>query len=141
MHISRSVNVKIQFLMFSSLYISDVKHLCFWNIKPSYIRITIVGESAYVRYILYHKLLDFCLLGDIGVRSLSPNVNLVWSFLVVERGLNCYSMSLHQLYIPSIPKHRNKIYKNDYEQTYWHAKFHICIDVRAKCTFHIAFNC
>ena len=46
-----------------------------------------------------------------GVRSLSPNVNLVWSFLVVERGLNCYSMSLHQLDIPSIPKHRNKMYK------------------------------
>ena len=64
----------------------------------------------------------FCLLGGMAVRSLSPNVNLMWSFLVEERGLNCYSMSLHQLHIPSNPKHRNEMCKkkNDYEQTYWY---------------------
>ena len=91
MHISRSVNVKMQNPMFPLLYMSDVKHLCFWNIKPSYIIITIVTESADVRYILHHKLLVlFCLLRGMGVRSLSPNVNQVWSFLVVKRGLNCY---------------------------------------------------
>ena len=48
-----------------------------------------VTESAYVIYILYHALLVFCLLGGMGVRSLSPDVDLVCSFLTVERGLNC----------------------------------------------------
>ena len=128
--------------MFPSLYISDVKqqtkqmlvglfylfvlsadfmHLCFWNIKPSYIIITIVTESAYVRYILYHKLpVLFCLLEGMVVRPLWPNVNLVWSFIVAERGLNSYYMSLHQLYIPSILKQRNEMYKKIIINRYWH---------------------
>ena len=62
-------------------------------------------------YYIISYLVFFCLLVGMGVRSLSPNVNLVWSFLVVERGLKYYSMSLHQLDIPSIPKHRNEMYK------------------------------
>ena len=79
MHISRSVNVKIQYLMFPLLYISNVKHLCFWNIKPSYIRIIIVTESAYVIYILYHMLLVFFLFvrgygGEVPFTKCQPGV-------------------------------------------------------------------
>ena len=51
------------------------------------------------------------LLGGLGVRPLWPCANMVWHFLVVERGLNSYPMSLHQLSIPSIPKQRNKMYQ------------------------------
>ena len=90
---------------------ADPMHLCFWNIQPSCIIITSVTQSGHVRYILYHKLLVFCLLGGMVVRPLWPNVNMVWCFLVVERGLNSYSMSLQQLSIPSIPKERNKMYQ------------------------------
>ena len=46
-----------------------------------------------------------------GVRPLWPHVNIVWCFLVVERGLNSYFMSLHLLCIPIILKQRNDMYQ------------------------------
>ena len=40
--------------------------------------------------------------------ALLPHINIVLLFLVVERGLNSYSMSLYQLCIPIIPKKKKK---------------------------------
>ena len=40
-----------------------------------------------------------------------PHINNVLLFLVVERGLSSYSMSLHQVCILIIPKHRNDMYQ------------------------------
>ena len=99
-------------------------------------------ESVFVTYILYHTLLVFFLFvrgygGDVPFTKCQPGV-----MFSCRMGLNCYSMSLHQLYIASNPKHRNEMYKNnDYEQTYWYLKFHICIEARGKHMFHIVFNC
>ena len=90
---------------------ADLMHLCFWNSQASYIIITMVTHSTHVRYIWYHKLLVFCLFGGMGVRPLWSHVNIVWCFLVVERGFNSYSISLYLLDIPIIPKQRNDMYQ------------------------------
>ena len=55
--------------------------------------------------------LFFLFVRDVRVRPLWPHVNIVWHFLVVERGLNSYSMSLHLQCIPSIPSQRNNMYQ------------------------------
>ena len=40
-----------------------------------------------------------------------PHINIVLLFLVVERGLNYYSISFYQVCIPIIPKQRNDMYQ------------------------------
>ena len=107
-------NVKQQTkqMLFGLVVLSaDLMNLCFWNSQASYIIITLLPDSTHVRYIWYHKLLVFCLFGGMGVRPLWPHVNIVWHFLVAERGFNSYSMSLHLWCIPSIPKQRNDMYQ------------------------------
>ena len=43
--------------------------------------------------------------------ALWPHINILLLFLVVERGLNSYSMSLHQVYMPIIAKQRSDMYQ------------------------------
>ena len=87
--------------MFSLLYISNVQQ----QIKHSFVLLcdpqilcTNVSEIT-SQVILSFKW------------ALWPHINIVLLFLVVERGLNSYSMSPHQVCIPIIPKQRNDMYQ------------------------------
>ena len=106
MDIWRFVNVYINvwycltdlpYLMFPLLYVSNTRntlchvvwagdhmHWCFWNIHQ------VIWSLKW---------------------ALWPHMNILLLFLVVERGLNSYSMSLHQICMPIIAKQRSDMYQ------------------------------